>query len=72
MFVSQSGWYDDEYDVLLGNKPRDMLGLDTLADNIISADFPDDDEKFFDMNKFIGLNQGPDTDTGLNFLARQA
>ena len=34
---------DNEDDVFLGNKPCDMMGLDTLTDNTISANFTDDD-----------------------------
>ena len=44
VFVYQSVRFDNENDVLLGNKPRDMMGLDALADNIISAEFFNDDK----------------------------
>ena len=48
------------------------MGLDILADNIISAESPDDDEEFFDANEFLDINEDPDPDMGLNFQARQA
>ena len=70
-FVSQSVWSDNEDDVSLGNKPRDMMGLDALADNIISADFTDDNEKLFNANEFIDLNEYTDPEMGLNFQYRQ-
>ena len=71
-FVHQSVWSDNEYDVSFGNKPRDVIGLDALDDNIISDNFPDDDEKLFGANEFIDLNQDPETGMGLNFQARKA
>ena len=49
-------WSDNEDDLFLGNKPRDVMGIDALADNVISAKFPDDDEEFFDENKCFNLN----------------
>ena len=48
-----------------------MIGLDTLSDNIISANFPDEDDKLFDANEYNGLNQGPDPDMGLHFQSRK-
>ena len=69
-FVSQSVWSDNEDDVSLGNKPRDMMGLDALADNIISAEFTDDNEKLFNVHKFIDLNKDTDPEMGLNFQYR--
>ena len=44
IFVLQSVWSDDEYDVSINNKPCDVMGLDTIYDNIISAQFSDDNE----------------------------
>ena len=32
---------DNEYDVFLGNKPCDMMGLGALVENIISVEFLD-------------------------------
>ena len=43
-FINHSVWSDIKYDVSLGNKPSYMMGLDALSDNIISDEFPDDDE----------------------------
>ena len=71
VFFSQSVWSDNEYDVSLGNKPSDVMGLDTLSDNIILAELPDDDEEFFDANEFLDLNDDPDPDMGLNFHSRK-
>ena len=45
-------WSGNEYGVLIGNKPCDMMGLDKLSDNVVSDKFPDDDEEFFDTNVF--------------------
>ena len=56
----------------LGNTPIGMVGPDKITDNVIPAEFPDEDEKFFDANEFINLNQGPDPDTSLNFQDRKA
>ena len=50
VFVSESVWYDNEDDKSLDNKPCDRMGLDSLADNIISAESPDDDDEIFDTN----------------------
>ena len=55
----------------LGNIPCGMVGPDALADNVISAEFPDYDDKLFDANEFLNLNQVPDSDIGLNFHSRQ-
>ena len=55
-----------------GDTLCDVVGSDVLADNYIAADFPDDDDRFFDANEFINLNQGPDPDTSLNFQDRKA
>ena len=68
----QSVWYNNEDYVLLGNKPYDMMGLDSLSDNIITAEFTDDDEKFFDVNECIDLNEDNEPDMGLKFQSRQA
>ena len=65
-------WSDNEDDVFLGNKPRDVMGIDALADNVISAKFPDDDEEFFDENKCFNLNEDINPYMGLNLQARQA
>ena len=70
-FIRQSVWYDNEDDVSLGNKTSDVMGLDALDKNIISDKFSDNEDKLFDANEFIKLNQGPDPDKGLNFQARQ-
>ena len=43
-FVCHSVWSNNEDDVSPGNKPRDMMVLDKLADNIISDEFPDEDK----------------------------
>ena len=71
-FIYQSVWSNNEYDVSLGNKPRDVMGIGALAENIISAKFPDDNDKLFDANEFIDLNQGPHPEIGLNFQARES
>ena len=55
-----------------GDTLCDVVGSDVLADNYIAADFPDDDDGFFDANEFIDPNQGPNPDMGLNFQARKA
>ena len=65
-------WSDNEYDMSLSNKLHGVMGLDELSDDIISAEFPDEDVELFDAKEFIDLNTGPDTDMGLNFQARQA
>ena len=36
VLVFQSVWSNNEYDVFLGNKPRDVIGIDALAENTIS------------------------------------
>ena len=46
--------------------------LVTTFDNNISSEFTDDDEKLFEANEFLYLNQGPDPDMGLNFQSMQA
>ena len=51
----------------LDNKARDVIGIDTLADNTILAESPDDYEKCFVTNEFIDLNEVTDTDMGLYF-----
>ena len=71
MSVSNSVWFDYEDDVLRGNKPCDVVDLDVFSDNIISSEFPDDDEELFDVNEFIDVNKYTDTGMGLNFHARQ-
>ena len=49
-----------------------MMGLDVVADNIISAESPVDNEELFYANEFIDLNEDTDPDMGLNLQARQA
>ena len=49
-------WSDNEDYVSLDNKPRDVMGLDAIYENIISAESPDDDEELFDANEFLDLN----------------
>ena len=39
------------------------MGLDALADNIISAKSPDDDKEYFDENEFLDLNEDTDPAT---------
>ena len=46
-------WSGNEYDVSLSNKPHDVMDLDALADDILSAEFTDNDEEFFDTNEFL-------------------
>ena len=48
-----------------------MVGPEALDDNIISYEFPDDNDKFFDVNEFIDLNDGLDPDMVLNFQTRK-
>ena len=48
------------------------MGLKALADNIISAYFPDKNEEIFDTNEFLGLNEDTAPYMGLNFQAKQA
>ena len=69
--IIQSVWSDDEYYVWLGNIPHSMVDADTLADNIISDKFPDQDYKLFDVNEFLCLNQGPDLEIVLKFQPSQ-
>ena len=71
VLVFQSVWSNNEYDVFLGNKPRDVIGIDALAENTISDQFPDDNEELFDANEFIDLNEDTEPDMGLDFQARQ-
>ena len=40
------------------------MGLDALADNIISAESPDEDETLFDANEFLDLNKDIDPQHG--------
>ena len=70
-FVFHSVWSYNEDDVSLDNKPRDVMGLEALADNIVSAEPPDDNEEFLDSNESLDLNEDTDPDMGLNFQARQ-
>ena len=44
MLVRHLVWYDNEDDLFLSNKIYDLMDFDALADDIISAEFPDDDE----------------------------
>ena len=48
------------------------MGLDTISDNIISDESPDDDEYLFDANEFLNLNKKTDPDMFLKFQVRQA
>ena len=48
------------------------MGLDTISDNIISDESPDDDEYLFDANEFLNLNKKTDPDMVLKFQVRQA
>ena len=57
-------WYDDEDDVLLGNTLCDVVGPEALTDNIISAEFPDDNDRLFNLNDFLDRNEGLDLDMG--------
>ena len=65
-------WSNNEDNVPLSNKPHDVMDLDALSENIISAEFPDDYEELFDANEFIDLKEGPDPEIGLNLQDRQA
>ena len=56
----------------LSNKPREVMGLDTLANNIISAKFSNDGDKFSGANEFISINQGPNPEMGLNLQSSRA
>ena len=56
VFVRQSVWSDIEDYMQLGNKPCDVMGIEALANNIISDEFPDIDEELFDANKVLDLN----------------
>ena len=56
IFFCQSVWYNNKDDLSLGTKTCDVMVLDTLSGNIISAEFPDDYEEFFEANEFIDLN----------------
>ena len=56
----------------LDNKPHDVMGLDSLADNIISDESTDDDEELFNANEFLDLKEYTDPDMYLNFQPRQA
>ena len=49
-----------------------MIGIDAIGDNIILAEFPVDDEEFFDKNERLDLNEYTDPDMGLNFQDSQA
>ena len=70
--VYQPVWYDNEYDMFLDNNPCDMMGIEELADNIISAGYPDEYEELFGSNYFIDLNEDTDPDMGLKIQARQS
>ena len=48
------------------------MGLDSLADNIISDESTDDDEELFNANEFLDLKEYTDPDMYLNFQPRQA
>ena len=70
-FVHQWVWPNNEDDVSLDNKPCGVMGIDALTDNIISAEYPDDDKESFDANKFLDLNKYTDPNMGLNCWSRQ-
>ena len=53
-FVCQAVWSNNEDGVSLGNKTYAVMSIDSLANNIISDDFTDDDEELFDANEFYG------------------
>ena len=40
-------WSDNEDDVFIDNKTRDVMGLDTLAKKIISDEYPDNNGIIF-------------------------
>ena len=65
-------WSDEKDGVPLDKTPCDMVGLDTISDNIISDESPDDDEYLFDANEFLNLNKKTDPDMFLKFQVRQA
>ena len=44
VLIIKSVWSNNEDEILLDNKPRDVMGLDRLAENIISDEFSDDNE----------------------------
>ena len=50
----------------------DVVDPDVLAENDIADKFPNGDDKLFDVNEFLGPNQGPKHDMGLNLQVRQA
>ena len=63
-------WSSNEDYVFLGNKSRDIMGLDAISDNIISDEFPDDNEELFYANEFLDLNEDTDPEMGLYFQSR--
>ena len=48
------------------------MGIETLSDNIISADFLDDDDKLFDANNSLDLSIETEPEMGVKFQASQA
>ena len=48
------------------------MGPGAQDENIISANFPDDNEELFYANEIIDLNDGSDPDMGLNLHFIQA
>ena len=64
-------WSDNEDDVFIDNKTRDVMGIETLSDNIISADFSDDDEELFGANNSLDLNIETEPEMGVKFQASQ-
>ena len=48
------------------------MGINQLAEKVVSAKLPNGDNKFFDVYKFLYLNEGPATDMGFNFQASQS
>ena len=72
VFVCQSLLSGNKHDVLLDKKNLDVMGIDTIYDNIISDESLDEDEYSFDANEFLDLNENTDPDMVLKFQDRQA
>ena len=71
-YRKESVWSDNEDHMSLDNKPHDMMGLDALSENIISAESHDENKEFFYSNEFLYLNEDTEPDTGLNLQAGRA
>ena len=65
-------WSNDEYYMLFSDTICDVVGPDIISDNDVAAELPDDNDKLFDMNKFINMNKGHNPGMGLNFHSMQA